>query len=70
MAKLALDKSNNLAWDGTSGSDGGDFDVVPAYFLKHIPVDVPKNYTSVSFFFPSRVKVKIRDYIISIIDFN
>ncbi|CAG5115124.1 unnamed protein product, partial [Candidula unifasciata] len=47
MAKLASDKSNNLAWDGTSGSDGGDFDVVPAYFLKQIPVDVPKNYTSI-----------------------
>lgn len=50
MAKLSLDRSNNLAWDGTSGSDSTDFDVTPAHFMKHLPVDVPKNYTKVSGF--------------------
>ncbi|CAG5131752.1 unnamed protein product, partial [Candidula unifasciata] len=47
MAKLALERSNSLAWDGTISSDGSDFDVTPVHFMKHLPVDVPKNYTKI-----------------------
>ncbi|XP_059179092.1 rho guanine nucleotide exchange factor 10-like protein [Physella acuta] len=47
MAKLALDKSNSPAWDGSANSDDSNYDTIPAQFMKHLPVDIPRSYTKV-----------------------
>ncbi|XP_035829143.1 rho guanine nucleotide exchange factor 10-like protein [Aplysia californica] len=47
MARLALDKSNCEAWDGPVSSEGVDADRLPAYFMKCVSVDVPRNYTKI-----------------------
>lgn len=47
MAKLALDKCNKPAWDVTINSDDDICDIIPAQFMKHLLVDVPRSYTKI-----------------------
>ncbi|XP_071109851.1 rho guanine nucleotide exchange factor 10-like protein [Haliotis cracherodii] len=43
IAKLATDKQNNPGW-GDMGNEE-DEDLPPAFFMRCLPVDVPRNYT-------------------------
>ncbi|XP_055863526.1 rho guanine nucleotide exchange factor 10-like protein isoform X2 [Biomphalaria glabrata] len=46
MAKLAVDKSNMPAWDSSLSSDVV-YDSIPAVFMRHLAVDVPRTYTQI-----------------------
>ncbi|ESO89956.1 hypothetical protein LOTGIDRAFT_234067 [Lottia gigantea] len=45
MAKLALDKCNNPGWE--IGQHSEEKSLVPAYFMRSLSVDVPRNFTKV-----------------------
>ncbi|KAH9514114.1 Rho guanine nucleotide exchange factor 10 [Bulinus truncatus] len=46
MAKLAVEKCNTPAWDGSISGDV-IHDSIPAVFMRHLPVDAQRTYTKI-----------------------
>ena len=47
MAKLAQERANQNAWEGSISDSEAEFDHTTARFMKTVSVDVPRHYTKV-----------------------